>query len=196
MRIFLAGMAAVMMASGAVAQDKSENPQIHPVERALEAPPAVPAPQWFLEDVSFLTREGGRWIASNADYKSDMEPYDAYGLEWKLGFANSMTGRLYGVQNGEETGDFWQFRQYWHPGKGEAVLEQFGAGGAIGVGALKHASGVNQMVQTFYAPDGGVSETAHASHNPDADTHVTESFDIVDGERKPRRVYTWKRQKD
>ena len=64
------------------------------------------APQWYLDDIEFLTRDGGRWVASNTEYQSEDEPMEAYVLEWKNGYANSMTGRLYGVVNGEPTGDF------------------------------------------------------------------------------------------
>ncbi|MHA7871686.1 MAG: hypothetical protein ACX939_04985 [Hyphococcus sp.] len=157
--------------------------------------PATP-PQWYLDDIAFLTRDGGRWIASNADYKSDNEKIDAFVLEWTQGYAQSMTGRLYGVVDGETTRDFWRFRQYWHPGEGNAVLEQFGAGGAVGVGVIWQEGEMMKSLQTFYAPDGGVREAGHITRNPDTETHVTESFDIIDGDWRPRRSYTWKRDVD
>jgi hypothetical protein len=154
-----------------------------------------PAPQWYLDDIEFLTRDGGRWVASNAEFQSEDEPMEAYVLEWKKGYANSMTGRLYGIVNGEPTGDFWQFRQYWHPGLGAAQLQQFGFGGAVGLGAIWQDGDVNKTKQTFFAPDGSAAEQGHEAHNPDADTHVTTSFDIVGDEWKTRRTYTWKRDK-
>jgi hypothetical protein len=155
---------------------------------------AQPAPQWHLDEIAFLTRDSGRWVASNAAYQNENEPMEAYVIEWRPGYANSMTGRLFGVIDGKETEDFWQFRQYWHPGEGKAYLEQFGAGGAFGVGPMQPEDGRMKMAQTFYAPDGGVSVVGHLSHNPDAGTHVTDSFAIVDGEWRPNRTYTWKRQ--
>lgn len=154
-----------------------------------------PVPQWYLDDIEFLTRDGGRWVTSNADYQSENEPMEAYVLEWKKGYANSMTGRLYGVINGEPTGDFWHFRQFWHPGLEAAQLQQFGAGGALGVGSLWMEGAVTKTRQTFFAPDGGVTEQGHEARNPDADTHVTTSFDISGDEWKTRRTYTWKRDK-
>lgn len=155
----------------------------------------APAPQWYLDNIEFLTRDGGRWIASNADYQSENEPMEAYVMEWKKGYANSMTGRLYGVVDGKPTGDFWRFRQYWHPGEGKAVLEQFGFDGAVGLGTLWRDGDVNKTLQTFYTPDGGENDQGHEAHNPDADTHVTTSFDVVEGAWSKRRTYTWKHDK-
>ena len=154
----------------------------------------IEAPDWFTDDIEFLTRDGGRWLTSNADYQSENEPFEAYGLEWKKGYANSMTGRLFAIRDGEETGDFWRFVQYWHPGNGKAVVQQFGAGGAMGIGKLwPDSDGVNKMKQTFYNPDGSFTMNGHTARNPDADTHITESFNIVDGEWQSNRIYTWRR---
>ncbi|MEZ5894256.1 MAG: hypothetical protein R3C58_14070 [Parvularculaceae bacterium] len=153
-----------------------------------------PAPQWYLDDIEFLTSGSGRWVASNAAYQSDDEPMTAYVIEWNKGYANSMTGRLFGIVDGKETQDFWRFRQYWHPGEGKAYLEQFGIGGAFGVGPMQREDDKTKMEQVFYAPDGSASVTGHLSHNPGAHTHVTDSFDVIDGEWKPRRSYTWHRE--
>ncbi|WDI30891.1 hypothetical protein PUV54_13100 [Hyphococcus flavus] len=163
-----------------------------------EAPPAasIPAPQWYLDDIDFLTRDGGRWVTSNADYMSENEPMESYVIVWEKGYANSMTGRLFAMTDGEETGDFWRFRQYWHAGEGKAVLEQFGFGGAIGLGVIWREDDKMKTVQTFYPPDGATSAPAmqgHIAYNPDANTHVTESYTIADGEWRPNRVYRWRR---
>lgn len=169
-------------------KDKDDRPLQGGSADALAAPP-----QWYIDDVEFLTGDGGRWVTSNEAYQSEDEPFQSYVLEWKKGYANSMTGRLFGIKDGRETADFWRFRQYWHPGKGRAIVQQFGAGGAMGIGPLWPEDGGNKMLQKFYGPDGSVSETGHAAHNPDASTHITESFTIVDGEWQPSRLYTWKR---
>lgn len=182
MRLFLTILAAIAFVPPLLAADKG-------------APSNTPAPQWYLDDIAFLTRDGGRWITSNAVYKSESDPMDTYVIEWKAGYAGSMTGRLYGLRGDEETGDFWQMRQYWDPGRGEAVLTQFGFGGAVGIGRAWREDGVNKSAQIFYAPDGTVAGVGHIARNPDADTHVTESFDIIDGEWRPRRSYTWKRDR-
>lgn len=159
-----------------------------------EAPPetSAPAPQWYLDDIAFLTRGSGRWVTSNADYMSENEPMEAYVIEWRKGYANSMTGRLFAIVEGKETGDYWRFRQYWHPGEGKAVLEQFGFGGAAGLGVIWREGDKMKTVQTFYPPQGAPALNGHIAYNPDAETHVTESYNIVDGEWRPNRTYTWK----
>lgn len=158
-------------------------------------PAFVPAPQWYLDNVDALTRDGGRWVASNADYQSADEPMSAFVLEWKKDYANSATGRLFGIIDGKETGDFWRFRQFWSPAEGEARLVQFGYGGSFGIGALViEADGAERLEQVFYDPDGAVRREGHLTRSPDADTQVAQSFDIVDGEWLPRRRYVWKRE--
>lgn len=161
-----------------------------------ETPPeaSIPAPKWYLDDIAFLTRDGGRWVTSNAEYFGENEPMESYVLEWKAGYANSMTGRLFAIVDGKETGDFWRFHQYWHAGEGKAVLEQFGFGGALGVGVIWREDDKMKTVQTFYPPEGAPQVQGHVAYNPDADIHVTESYNIVDGEWQPNRTYTWKHQ--
>lgn len=159
------------------------------------APQYEPAPQWFKDDVAFLTRDGGRWVTSNADYQSENEPFEFYVIEWKAAAGGTMTGRLFALRDGAETGAFWEFRQYWHPGDGKAVIEQFGAGGAIGIGAVWPDGDGMRMKQTFYAPNGSIDVRGHVARNPDADTHITESFTIEDGDWKSNRVYTWRLEK-
>lgn len=159
-----------------------------------EAPaePVAP-PQWFLDDIEAHTAGGGRWVADNSAYQGENEPFDAYVLEWKAGFDGmTMTGRLFGLADGKETPAFWEFRQYWHPGRNEAVVEQFGWGGAMGIGTLTQ-DGVSD--QTIYNADGSTARIGHRAELVDADTRVQASFDIDDGEWRPRRTYTWIRQR-
>lgn len=137
-----------------------------------EAPEPKPEthapPAWYLNEIDIRTRDGGRWVADNSAYKSETEPFDAYVVEWTRGYAHTLTGRLYGLTGDEASIDFWTFHQYWHPGRGEAVLEQFGAGGAIGVGVIAPDAEGPQSDQTFYGPDGSVSRTGHIEIYPDA----------------------------
>ena len=154
------------------------------------------APQWYIDDIAMLTAEGGRWIADNSEYKSENEQFDAYGVEWKSGFdGDMMTGRLFGVKDGKDTPfDFWEFRQYWHPARGEAVVEQFGWNGVIGVGVLEQDGDGTKSDQGFFSPNGPATRTGHRSSFSGKDAYVTESFDIVGDEWRPRRKYVWKRQ--
>lgn len=152
------------------------------------------APAWYLEEIALLTAGTGRWVTDNARYRSDEEPFDAYVTEWVAGFGGTtMTGRLYGMQDGEASVDFWEFRQYWHPGLQQVVVEQYGWGSRVGLGTAWREGNVTHSRQTFYAADGSSSEQGHRSYFPDTDTHVTNSFDINDDEWKPRRTYTWRR---
>jgi hypothetical protein len=161
----------------------------------VPAPAAAEPPQWFLEEITSLTADGGRWVADNSGYRNENEPFEAYVVEWTSGFDGAtMTGRLFGLKDGAETPAFWEFRQYWHPGRNEAVLEQFGWGGAIGAGVMTRERDTTITDQVFYQGDGAARREAHRGEFRDSKTHVTESFDIVDGEWKPRRTYVWKLQ--
>jgi hypothetical protein len=182
-KAFSIGLIALLMTSASVHSE---------VAGETNAPPA-----WFLVEIATLTAGTGVWVADNSKYKNENEPYDAYATEWKSAFDGmSMSGRLYGIIDGEEVAEFWQFRQYWHPGRKEAVVEQFGWGGTVGIGTAWHEDGTTKSDQSFYAVDGSVNRSGHASHFPDPNTHVTASFDIVDDEWQPRRVYTWTREPD
>lgn len=153
-------------------------------------------PSWFTDEIKSMTADGGRWIADNSAFKSESEPYQSYAIEWKAGFdGQTMTGRLFGLKGDVETPTFWEYRQYWHPGRSEAVLDQFGWGGVVGAGAMTRDGAVTVTDQTFYQPDGTSRREGHRASFRDGDTHVTESFDIIDGAWSPRRVYVWKRQK-
>ncbi|MDX1517514.1 MAG: hypothetical protein R3288_11780 [Woeseiaceae bacterium] len=152
------------------------------------------APAWFLEEIAMLTAGDGRWTADNSEYRSADEPYDAYVTEWRASFgATTLSGRLFGLKNGEQSTDFWEFRQYWDPEAREAVVLQFGWGGRVGIGTAWQQDGRTHSLQTFSAPDGSPHQAGHISWFEDDVTHVTESFDVVDGAWQPRRRYEWRR---
>lgn len=153
-----------------------------------------PAPDWFLDEIELLTSGSGRWETDNAAYMSDDEPFDTYVTEWQSSFdGQTMTGRLFGLKSGEESVTFWEFRQYWHPVRQEAIVEQFGWGGVIGVGTIWREEAVTVSDQAFSAADGRQWRAGHRSYFPDNATHVTDSFDIADGQWTARRSYTWKK---
>jgi len=152
------------------------------------------APEWFINDIAALTAGTGRWVTDNSAYKSDQEPFDAYVTEWKASFdGTTMSGRLFGIKDGMETGNFWEFRQYWHPERKEAVLEQFGWGGTVGIGTIWLADSATKSDQMFYSIDGTTTRTGHVSRFSDSDSYITESFDIAGDVWTLKRRYTWRR---
>lgn len=151
-------------------------------------------PDSYLEEIQ---QEVGVWIADNSEYKGEQEPYDAYGLEWKFGInKKSIVGRLYGIIDGEEAGTFWEFRKYWDPSIGKAMLIQFGGDGSVGVGPfLVSNSKESEILQTFTSPNGSQRQIGHRSRIIDSTKHIGSSF-IVNAQNEwiPDRSYTWKKQ--
>ena len=64
MKTLIAALAALAFGSVAAAQD--------------EAPTGAAVPDWYVEHVDYMTRDGGRWVADNSEYRSDEETADAY----------------------------------------------------------------------------------------------------------------------
>lgn len=172
------------------------------VADAAPATAAAGPPQWFLEHLESMARDGGRWIADNSAYQSDQEPYDAYGLSWEWGLGHkSLVGRLFGIQDGKEVGTFWEFRTIWHPGEHRALVYQYGADGTVGIGTMQELEAEagrpagTTADQTFYQPDGSTFRAGHRNRDLDDRTTDSHSFDIQpDGTWQPRRSYIWKRQ--
>lgn len=183
-----ASIALVALAAHAAAPAcaSASSPEVQPAT-------ATPTPPWV---VAHWERLVGRWVADNTAYRSDAETFDAYSIEWSWGLGKaSLTGRLFGLEGGEEAGTFWEFREFWHPGTGRLTAEQFGADGVYGVGSQERLDdGKLEMAQVFYSPGtGAVSRIGHRSWF-EGQVHVTESFDIDEnGVWKPRRVYRWQR---
>ena len=151
-------------------------------------------PDWYIEEIELLTAGSGRWEADNSAYMNEKETFDTYVTEWRTSFDGlTMTGRLFGVVGGKESADFWEFRQYWHPVQQEVVIEQFGRGGAIGVGTMWREDRVTVSDQAFAAPDGRRWRGGHRSYFPDKTTHVTDSYAIEGEEWIERRSYRWLR---
>lgn len=163
-------------------------------DRGPAGPTAAPIPQAVLDGWARLV---GTWIADNTAYKSDADPYDAFGIEWSWGIGQkSLVGRLYGIQGGQDVATFWEFREFWHPGEARVVPMQFGAGGVVGTGWHEfQADGRSEMLQTFFDPAAGtVTSIGHRSELS-GDRHVTQSFTVeADGTWTPQRSYTWIRQ--
>lgn len=155
----------------------------------------TPPPAWYLEHVEFLARDGGVFHADNSRYRSDQEPWDAYGLAWEKGPSGlTLRGQLFSLRDGADAGTNWEFFVFWHPVEAKAYIYQVGGDGTLGVGTLEPPGpdGTQRSEQTFFGMDGTTTRIAHRSRDH-GDTHSAESFHWVDGAWQPRRSYEWKR---
>lgn len=155
---------------------------------------AGPPPQWLLDDIAYQTRDGGRWVASNAAYQSDTEQWEAYGLEWQAGPGGaSMSGRLFGIAGGKDSAPFWQFSQYWDPARDVVVVEQYGWG-SVGLGTAWKDGEKTKMQQTFTPFEGTAREVGHIGLREGEDAYRSSSFGIEDDVWSVQRSYLWMRQ--
>ena len=154
-------------------------------------------PKWLLEDWAERANNNGIWITDNTSYKSDNEPYDAYGLKWEYGLGKKhLKGRLYCIKDGKDAGTVWQFTEYWNPSTAEVHIVQIGNDGTVGQGSLwQEKDGSKKEQQTFVSPGGGSFETRHHAWMENGEKH-TESYNIVDGEWVKRRFYVWKQKEE
>lgn len=150
-------------------------------------------PNWFTKD---LKANIGTWIADNSIHKSEKEPYTAYGLEWKWGIGNTaIVGRLYGIIDGKEIGDFWKFRQYWDNLSDKAVFEQFGYNGVIGIGTRKPTEdNLMETIQTFSLPDGRKWIEKHLTKMNETEFTGTSYDKGENNSWHKKRSYTWVKQ--
>ena len=158
------------------------------------APTSPKAPQWFLDHMSYMTKGSGRWIADNAKYRSENEPFDAYGTEWRWAAGRrSITGRLFGMRDGAEQRTFWEFRVFWHAGDKKAYIHQFGGNGAVSIGTMEQAGPKHlRMKQKSVSPRGRVSWLGHDTKDVSETEQTTQSYDIEGEVWKKRRFYRWK----
>jgi hypothetical protein len=190
MRIAVAGVACALIgAGGDVAFDRS-------VEPAHEAHATGYAqPEWLVEEMRKLANDDDRWITDNSAYRSDTEPWEQYGIEWSWAEdGNGLTGRLFGLMDGEDRATFWEMRMSWDEEAQAARIWQRSGDGTVGDGTMRTTgNGIEtEAIQTFTAPDGTTTRIRHVSTTTD-DTHTTRSFDRVDDDWQPRRMYVWKK---
>ncbi len=152
-------------------------------------------PAWWREHVAFMSRDGGVWVAPNPANEGDPSQPDAFGMHWRA--ANEgygLIGRLYGIEDGRETAEFWTYREFWHPGERRAILQQWGGAGVYGVGETGADTRHAQLEQTFWLADGRSWRDGHRTVE-DGDTYVTHQFNIdAQGNWTPNGSYTWRRQ--
>lgn len=161
---------------------------------AAQQQPTHTMPDWWVAHVDFMSRDGGVWIAPNPGNPQDDAQPDAFAMEWRAeNNGHLLVGRLYGIEDGAETQTFWTFREFWHPGRRVAVLEQWGGPGVYGVGETTMDGNRGSVEQTFWLPDGRDWKEGHRTVE-DGDTYVTDQFDIgADGSWTPNGSYTWTR---
>ncbi|WP_417469542.1 hypothetical protein [Maricaulis sp.] len=164
-------------------------------DAAPASAPGAPIADWYLAHVDYLTRDGGRWEASNAEYRSDDEPFETYVVIFTPSFGGTgMDGRLFGISGDQESVDFWHFRGYWDPARAVGRLEQFGWGGAIGLGDVFPEDDHVLAVQDFLAPGVAARTEKHEFVVIDDDMHATPTHRIeADGSETPGRSYIWHR---
>lgn len=183
MKLAIAMIAALVLGGSAIAQD--------------DAPTGSAVPEWYGEHVDYMTRNGGRWVADNAEFRSEQETAEHYVIVFSPEFGGaSMSARLFAVTEGEESVDFWHFTGYWDPVANEAVLMQTGWGGNLGVGPTWQVDETTiRSEQVFSSPGGAIRTEAHDFIITGPDEHVTTTQRRVgDGPWTEGRTYTWVRE--
>ncbi len=155
-------------------------------------------PRWVSDEWEVWTRNGGVWTTDNRDYKSEQQPYDAFGMEWTWGLGKkSIKGRLYVIKDGKDAGTLWEYRSAWHPVERTVLLYQFGSDGSLGLGTMD-STGPSQsrLAERFFDPSGSTARVGHDHWIKSNQEIDIQSYTISeDGEWKKLRFYVWKHQK-
>ncbi len=150
-------------------------------------------PPNLLKSWEILTGNSGIWTTDNSKYKSQNEPYDQYQLHWKFDEGkNSLTGKLYGIQEGKEKVEFWHFNTFWDAVKGKAIVFQISPNGSFGLAESEMLSdSLEQSLGVFHYSNGQSESSKHQSITKPA-AHSTTSF-VMDKEGNwvPNRTYKW-----
>ena len=154
-------------------------------------------PKWLLEDWAERTQNEGIWITDNSKYKSEQEPYDAYGMQWEYGLGEKhLKGQLYCMKDGKDVGTIWQFTEFWDPHTEKVKVVQIGSNGTVGQGKIwLEKDGKKKEQQTFISPGGGSFKTGHLAWSERDELH-TQSYNIIKGKWEKRRYYVWKLQSE
>lgn len=160
---------------------------------SAQHPDTHPIPDWLIEKWKTQTHQGGIWITDNSRYRSEQEPYDAYGIQWEYGLGKKhLKGRLYCIKSDKDVGTIWDFTEFWDPREGVVRIVQIGSNGMLGQGTMwKETDGSIKEQQQFVGPDGGSFVSGHHSWMEDG-AHHTQSFNIIDDQWEKRRYYVWK----
>lgn len=197
-RLILGAGLACFALAGCMAEAPETPAKAKPVTEAGDATLALTTvPDWARANIRYMSAGTGQWIADNATYRSEGEPWDSYVIEWTAGPDDlSMTARMYALKDGQPSqGDFWSFYQFWDYPTGQMRIIQNGWG-VHGEGTIwMDEDGATLIAEQRFTPVSGpaysvrhetaeLSETEHrsASLNPsDAGTWVTD------------RAYVWVR---
>jgi hypothetical protein len=163
-----------------------------------EAAAVTPIPDWARTNIAYMTAGSGRWVADNAEYKSDAEAWDSYVIEWRAGPDNlSMTARMYGViDETPSQADFWSFYQYWDRAAGAMRVVQSGWG-VVGDGTMQSTDRPRTYLsdQTFTTSTGDANAVRHEMVELSPTEHKTTSYNpSEDGSWTQDRSYVWTRE--
>lgn len=151
-------------------------------------------PEWLEQDFENIV---GVWKTDNSAYKTETEPFEAYGMTWEEAEdGNGVTGILYGFQDSEQSENFWSFKRYWDKENKLAVVEQDSPNGVSGKGTFIDLEGmIIEEVQTFTMPDGRTWEEKHlSSFNENGELSTTSFEKDVNGIWQEKRTYIWVKQ--
>lgn len=166
--------------------------------RVSHAQEGAGPPEWFRQHLAYLAAGDGTWLADNSGFKSDDEPYESYEVVYAWGAGRqTASGAMRAYRNGKRTGVIWEYRVFWDPSTRRVVLQQWGFGGAYGVGETRQVDERTlRTEQVFHGPDGSGSRGAHDWIMDGPLQHTTRSFDFENGAWKPTRTYVWKRAEE
>lgn len=154
-------------------------------------------PDWARANIKYMSEGTGQWVADNAAYKSETEPWDQYVIEWRAGPDDlSMSARMYALKDGTpSSADFWSFYQFWDVFSGEMRVIQSGWN-ALGDGTLWWDQEREAYIaeQTFGSPGGTGRLVRHETIELNATEHQTRSLNQDEsGNWVPDRQYVWVR---
>lgn len=153
----------------------------------------------FQQYIDALTAGTGVWVASNAEYQSEEEPFDAYKLAWRKGIGDrSAYGRMTSLRGLEESDAIWEMRLYWHSGEKQARIMQFSSSGIFTDGPVT-ITGTNgdstvEWVQTFYPPGDEPFRVRQVVNVGEYMQHA-ETFRHAEDGWSPNRSYEWHRRR-
>jgi len=149
-------------------------------------------PNWFMQE---MKSQVGIWQTSNAEHQSAAEPFSDYLIEWSWGVGKTnLEGRLFGLKDGQETGNFWTFKQYWDATKNQARLLQFGYGGMVGDGHIQpYANNQIETIQTFSSPKTDTFIERHLNTYSDEGLTTASFQQDEEGNWQAKRSYLWQK---